>query len=104
MLNERAYITSRRVALQWALGCALTAVRERVTYELERTLMSRRIKVLFGLGAALVMGAIGIYIDAKPYQRERIWMALRQATHSEQRQDLGRGNAPPASKTPDNHP
>ncbi len=35
--------------------------------------MTRRIfKVLLALGAVLVIGAVGVYIDSKPYQRERI--------------------------------
>jgi hypothetical protein len=81
MLNERAYIKPHRLALQWALGCALTAVKERVSYELEKTSMSRKLlKTLLGLGGAFAVGALGIYIDTKPYQRDRIWIA--RASHT----------------------
>jgi hypothetical protein len=103
MLNEGAYIKSHRLALQWALGCALTAVKERVTYELEKASMSRKLlKTLLGLGGVLAIGALGIYIDAKPYQRERIRIALGHGTHSDQREGPGRANGAPALEPPNN--
>jgi len=59
MLNEAAYVKSRGAAFQWALGCALTAVRERVAYELERIFMIRKFaKYCSGLVAVLVVGVV----------------------------------------------
>lgn len=77
MLNEIAYVGSRRVALYWALGCTLSAIRERASYELLRTFPTRKIlKALLGLGAASVVAAVGLYMLQKPYQRERILIAV----------------------------
>jgi hypothetical protein len=91
MLNEGAYIKSPRLAWQWAMGCALSAVKERVFYELGRTSMSRRLlRTLLTCGAVLVLGAVGIYVDSKPYQRERMWITLQHATHSTKALDGGR--------------
>lgn len=93
MLNEAAYITSRRAALRWAFGCTCAAFRERVTHELEKTLMRRRmLRILVGLTASLALVTVGIYVTAKPYQRERIWITVRQALQSDQapRADQGR--------------
>jgi hypothetical protein len=93
MLNEAAYLESPRATLRWLLGCALTVISERIAYELERIFMIHTLlKVLLGLVAVLVVGAVGVYIDAKPYQRARIWIAIREATHSGQRQDLRHGD------------
>lgn len=39
MFNETAYIESRRIAWIWVLECTLFAVRERASFELERTFM-----------------------------------------------------------------
>ena len=73
MLNEMAYAGSRRAALYWLLGCVLSAIRERASYTLRRTCMTRRIfKTLFGLGAAAAIAVVGVYAVQKPYQRERI--------------------------------
>jgi hypothetical protein len=92
MLNESHYIRSRRAALQWALGCACAAFRVRVTYELGRTFMTRRIlKVPLYLAVVLAIGAIGIYIDAKPYQRDRMWRAVYQVVVSDNAQRTDRG-------------
>jgi hypothetical protein len=86
MLNESAHLPSRRAAMRWNLGCAYAAARERVIYELEITVMKRRIlKGLVGLGVVLIVGAVGIYVTAKPYQRDRIWITLQQGMHSQQR-------------------
>jgi hypothetical protein len=42
--------------------------------------MTRRIfKVVLLIGALVLVGAVGIYIDAKPYQRERIWISVHDA-------------------------
>lgn len=82
MLNEAAYIKSRAAASRWVLGCVLTAIGERVVFVMGRTFMTRRIfKVMLGLGAVLVIGAVGTYIDAKPYQRERIWITVHEVIH-----------------------
>lgn len=79
MFNEIAYIPSRRVALRWALGCTLSAVRERTSYEFGRTFMRHRtLKTLLGLGAASVILVAGLYAVQKPYQRERISITLHQ--------------------------
>jgi len=78
MLNESSHIDSRGAALQWALGCVLAASRERIGYEFGRTVVSRRIcKVVLGAGAMLVIAGATIYVTAKPYQRERIWITVQ---------------------------
>jgi hypothetical protein len=83
MLNETDYLETRRGALSWIIGCVFAAIEVRVTFELERTLMPHKVlKVIGVLGAAIAIGAIGIYVTAKPYQRERIWITLRQAVSS----------------------
>lgn len=77
MFNEVAYIESRRAALNWVLGCMLCALKARVSFELERTFMNRRIlKAALSLGAASVIAIVGIYAAQKPYQRERISITL----------------------------
>jgi hypothetical protein len=103
MLNESDYIKSRTAALQWALGCTCAAFRVRVTYELERAFMTRRIlKGLLGFGAVLVIGLISIYIAAKPYQRDRIWITLQQVVYHENAQRIDRGKNAFASESPNN--
>ena len=78
MLNESAYIRSRGAALQWALGCTLAAFRERLVYEFGRAFMARKIvRALLGGAAVLLIAGAGIYITAKPYQRERIWITVQ---------------------------
>ncbi len=76
MFNEMAYIPSRRTALLWALGGAWFAIRLRASYEFGRTLKSRGAQALLGLVAAAVIAALGVYGIQKPYQRERIRVAL----------------------------
>lgn len=84
MLNESDYFESRRAAHRWILGCVLAAAKARVTFELERTLMPRKLlKVMGWACAAMAIGAMGVYISAKPYQRERIWITLRHAVSSD---------------------
>jgi hypothetical protein len=103
MLNESNYIKSRRAALQWVLGCTCAALRVRVTYELERTFMTRRIlKVPLYLAAVLAIGAIGIYIDAKPYQRERMWRTVHQVVNSDNAPRIDRGKNAFAPESPNN--
>ena len=77
MLNEVAYVGPRQAAWYWVLGCTLFAIRERASYELVRTFMTRRIlRALLRLGAASVIAVIGVYMLQKPYQRERILIAV----------------------------
>lgn len=77
MLNEMAYVPSRRAAWHWLLGCTLFAIRERVTYELVRVFMPNGIlKTFFTLSAVATIAVIGIYAMQKPYQRERILITL----------------------------
>jgi hypothetical protein len=103
MLNEAAYIKPRGAALQWVLGCVVTAFRERAAFELGRTFMTRRIfKVLLGLSAVLIVGAIGTYIDLKPYQRERIWITVREALHPDEPKRIVRTEDAPALEAPAN--
>jgi hypothetical protein len=102
MLNETMYIKQREAASRWALGCVAAAFRERIAFELGRTFMTRRIfKVLLGFGAVLVVGAVGTYVDLKPYQRERIWITVRDAIHPGERKRIVRSEIVPASETPD---
>lgn len=85
MFNEIAYIKSHRLALYWALGCTLSAIKERASFELERTFMNRRIlKAVLSLGAASVIAFAGIYAAQKPYQRERISITLHRVFESNQ--------------------
>jgi hypothetical protein len=101
MLNESDYIKSRSAVLQWVLGCTCAAFRVRVIYELEREFMIRRIfKGLLGLGAVLIIGLIGIYIGAKPYQRDRIWKTLHQVVYSGNAQRIERDKNVLASESP----
>jgi hypothetical protein len=77
MLNEMAYIGSRRAAWHWLLGCMLFAAWERASHELRRAFMPHGIlKTCLTLSAVAVMAVIGIYAMQKPYQRERIRIAL----------------------------
>ncbi|MDE1893941.1 MAG: hypothetical protein KGM46_10205 [Pseudomonadota bacterium] len=77
MLNEMAYIRSRRRALYWAFGCALFAIRERASHEFASTFTTRRIlKSLLGVSAAVTFLLTGVYMVQKPYQRERILITV----------------------------
>jgi hypothetical protein len=77
MLNEMAYIPSRRAAWYWLLGCTLFAIRQRASYELVRACMPNGIlKTFFKLSVASVVVVAGVYAMQKPYQRERIWMTV----------------------------
>ncbi|QRN54295.1 hypothetical protein [Dyella caseinilytica] len=77
MLNEMAYVGSRRAAWCWMLGCTLFAIRERASFELMRPFTARRmLKVFIGLSAASVIGMVGVYTIQKPYQRERILITV----------------------------
>lgn len=77
MLNEIAYVRSRRAALCWVLGSTLFAIRERASYGLVSALTLRGAhKALLGLSAAAVIAVIGVYAIQKPYQRERILLVV----------------------------
>ncbi|HUA79592.1 MAG TPA: hypothetical protein VL997_04410 [Dyella sp.] len=77
MLNEIAYVRSRRAAWHWVLGCTLFAIRERTSYELVSAFTPRgMLKALFKLSAVSFMAVIGLYMIQKPYQRERILIAI----------------------------
>ena len=76
MLNEVAYVESRHV-LRWIAGSVLGAMKTRVSYEMERTFMSRGIlKTFLVLGTVMVVTMIGMYAIQKPYQRERIKLVI----------------------------
>lgn len=81
MLNECAYIESRREAVRWAVESLLFAIAERSTHELERALMNiKALKTALVIALVLNMTAVsavaGIYSIQKPYQQERIKFAL----------------------------
>lgn len=73
MLNEIAYVASRRIAWHWVLGCIFLALRERASYELASALAPRTmLKALLQLSAMSFLAVAGLYMLQKPYQRERI--------------------------------
>ena len=75
MLNEVEYVESTRQMLRWIAGSVLGAMKVRVSYEMERTLMNRGIlRSFLALGAVMV----GVYAIQKPYQRERIKLVILQ--------------------------
>ncbi len=77
MLNEVEHIESGKNAAAWVAGCAAAALRERLTYEVGRALMSRKaMKLSLGIAAALAIVAIAMFMQLKPYQRDRIWISL----------------------------
>lgn len=91
MFNETAYL-SPRAARRWAVHCTLAALHERITHELEMTRMSRiLLKITAACAAMLLIGAMGVYLVAKPYQRERIRIELRQALNIESSPHSPRG-------------
>jgi hypothetical protein len=62
MLNECAYIESRRKAVRWIVESALFAIKERTIYELEKASMNlRAFKTALVLIAAAVSFVAGIY-------------------------------------------
>lgn len=77
MLNECAYIESRRQAFRWIVESTLFAIKERTTYELEQASMNiRTLNAALILIAAAVSVVAGTYAVQKPYQQERIKFTL----------------------------
>lgn len=80
MLNEYAYIESRREAFRWIVESTLFAIKERTTHELEKASMKvRTFKAALVLIAAAASVVAGTYAIQKPYQQERIKFALCQS-------------------------
>lgn len=85
MLNECAYIESRREAVRWIVESTLFAIKERTTYELGKASVNiRTFKAALLLIAAAVSVVAGIYAIQKPYQQERIKIALCRLLDTEQ--------------------
>ena len=85
ILNELAYIASRRARVHWIIGAMLSAIGARISYQLEQTFMNLRI-----LKAALILVtmAVGLaaatYAIQKPYQQERIKIAVQRLWNAQQ--------------------
>lgn len=85
MLNELAYIESSRAAMRWVIGSMLFAIKERTTYELEKTFMNNKtFKTALVLIAVSVSAVVGTYAIQKPYQRERIKVELHRMLAAKQ--------------------
>jgi hypothetical protein len=79
MLNEVEYVESPQHMLRWIAGSVLSAMSVRVSYEMERTFMSRGIlKTFLALCAVMVVAMGDVYAMQKPYQRERIKLVILQ--------------------------
>ena len=79
MLNEVEYVESSQHMLRWIAGSVLSAMKVRVSYEMERTFMSRGIlKTFLALCTVMVVAMGGVYAMQKPYQRERIKLVILQ--------------------------
>jgi len=77
ILNELAYIGTRRAVMRWIIGSMLFAIRERSIYELEKASMNiGTVKTILILGAVAVGVVAGTYAIQKPYQQERIKFTL----------------------------
>lgn len=77
MLNEVEYVESSRRILRWIAGSVLSALRVRVSHEMERAFMSRGILKAFLVFCAVMVAAMGgVYAMQKPYQRERIKLVV----------------------------
>lgn len=83
MLNELAYIETRRAAVRWAIGSTLFAIRERTHYALENASMNiiRTSLILIAMAVGVVAGT---YAIQKPYQQERIKFALHRLLEAKQ--------------------
>ena len=77
MLNECAYIESRRKAARWIAESTLFAIKERSIYQLRKASMNiGAFKAALVLIALAVSFVAGVYAIQKPYQQERIKIAL----------------------------
>jgi hypothetical protein len=92
MLNEVAYVQSKRHMLRWIAGCVLSAVKARASYEIERTFMSRGIlKKTLVFGSIMILAMVGLYAVQKPYQRERIKLVILQHVEDSSKQPAQSG-------------
>lgn len=75
ILNELAYVDTRRAAARWVIGTILFAIGERIHYGLENASMNiiRTSLILIAMAVGVVAGT---YAIQKPYQQERIKFAL----------------------------
>lgn len=79
ILNECAYIESRREAFRWIVESTLFAIKERTTHELEKAFMNiRAFKAAVVVIAAAGSMIAGIYAIQKPFQQERIKFSVCQ--------------------------
>jgi len=76
MLNELAYIESRRAAVRWITGSMLFAIRARVVHELEKASVNRLSQKVSVLIVVAICVVAGIYAVQKPYKQERIKFVL----------------------------
>jgi len=84
VLNELAYIESRRARVRWLIGSLLFAIRERSIYELENASMNiRPIKTILVLVAVAVGTVAGTYAIQKPYQQDRIKFAVHRLLNAQ---------------------
>jgi nitrate reductase gamma subunit len=85
ILNELAYIETRRAAVRWIIGSTLFAIRERTNYELENASMNIKIIRTTLILIAMAVGVVaGTYAIQKPYQQERIKFALHRLLDAKQ--------------------
>jgi hypothetical protein len=85
VLNELAYIESRRAIVRWIIESTMFAVRVRITYELENTSMNlRSFKTTIILFVIAVSAVGGTYAIQKPYQQERIKFTLHRLLDTKQ--------------------
>ena len=76
MLNELAYIESRRAAVRWIMGSMLFAIRARFVHELEKASVNRLSQKVSVLIVVAICVVAGIYAVQKPYKQERIKFVL----------------------------
>ena len=76
MLNELAYIESRRAAVRWIIGGMLFAIRARIVHEVEKAFLDRASQKMFVLIVLAICAVAGIYAVQKPYKQERIKFVL----------------------------
>lgn len=85
MLNELAYIKTRRAAVLWIIGSMLFVIKERTNYELEKASMNMKIARTALIIIAMAVGVVaGTYAIQKPYQQERIKFALHRLLDAQQ--------------------